>query len=206
MSEPGILTINTDGGARGNPGPAAFAYVIQRAGAPPIEGAGCLGRMTNNQAEYTALVRALEHAARLGTEHRLVIHSDSELLVRQMNGEYRVKDEGLRPLYEQARKLCARFPEVVIGHVPRSANSWADRLYNEALDGARTGGTRSPSSARGASSSPGEEIIHAEATACLRAAAAAWARGNPEMPPPEQVWDQLWSILEENGIIRRARR
>src|SRR5579885_754658 len=65
MSAANVLTIHTDGAARGNPGPAAFAYVIARDGAPPVEACGCLGRMTNNQAEYTALVRALEHAARL---------------------------------------------------------------------------------------------------------------------------------------------
>src|SRR5262245_30477150 len=123
-----VLTIHTDGGARGNPGPAAFAYVIQRDGAPAIAEAGCLGVMTNNQAEYTALIRALEHAARLGTEQHLVIHSDSELLVKQMNGEYRVKDERLKPLYEHARRLTSRFGSVTIRHIGRAQNAWADRL------------------------------------------------------------------------------
>src|SRR5215471_21198318 len=109
MAEPAVLTIHTDGASRGNPGDAAFAYVIARDGQPPIEEADCLGSMTNNQAEYTALVRALEHALELGAAHRLLIHSDSELMVKQMNGEYRVKNEELRDLYEQARRLADRF-------------------------------------------------------------------------------------------------
>src|SRR5262245_43777230 len=85
MSNPSTLTIYTDGAARGNPGPAAFAYIISHDGAVVVEESGCLGTATNNIAEYTALVRALEHAATLGAES-LVIHSDSELLVKQMNG------------------------------------------------------------------------------------------------------------------------
>ena len=87
MPDPVLLTIHTDGASRGNPGEAAYAYVIARDGAPPIEEAGRLGLMTNNQAEYTALVKALEHAAELGTHHRLLIHSDSELMVKQMRGD-----------------------------------------------------------------------------------------------------------------------
>src|SRR5439155_19349150 len=112
MSAADGLTIHTDGAARGNPGPAAFAYVIARDGAPPIEECGCLGRMTNHQAEYTALVRGLEHTARLGTEHHVQILSDSELMVKQMRGEYRVKNEELRDLYEEAQELARRFPSV----------------------------------------------------------------------------------------------
>src|SRR5207245_1594001 len=95
--------------SRGNPGEAAFAYVIAGSSAEPIEEAGCLGKMTNNQAEYTALIRALRHARELGTDHRLLIHSDSELMVKQMNGEYRVKNEDLLDLYEEARDLCREF-------------------------------------------------------------------------------------------------
>jgi ribonuclease HI len=89
VSDATVLKIHTDGAARGNPGEAAFAYVIARDGHAPIEVAGLLGKTTNNQAEYTALVRALEHALRLGRGNRVVIHSDSELMVKQMNGEYR---------------------------------------------------------------------------------------------------------------------
>ncbi len=198
MHRGSVLTINTDGGARGNPGPAAYAYVMVREGGPPIEEAGCLGNLTNNQAEYTALIRALEHAARLGTHHHLVIRSDSELLVKQMNGQYRVKDEGLRPLYEQARRLCEPFASVTIRHVPRAENSWADRLYNEALDGAASRPKTTPPRLGK------REAARQEAVARLRAAALAWSAGDPEAPSPEQVWDQLWCILEEQGLVRRA--
>src|SRR5713226_4569662 len=104
MKKSDLLTINIDGAARGNPGPAAYAFVIAREGQPPIEEAGYLGNATNNFAEYTALVKALERALELGGE-RLIIESDSELLVKQMNGEYRVKNDQLRVLHERARKL-----------------------------------------------------------------------------------------------------
>src|SRR6266566_7182269 len=118
MPEPAELIIHTDGASRGNPGAAAFAYVIYRDGEPDIEEAGCLGEMTNNQAEYTALVRALEHALELGSENRVIVHSDSELMVKQLNGEYRVKNEELRPLYEEAVRLRRRFRQpVTLRHV-----------------------------------------------------------------------------------------
>ena len=203
MSEPGILTIYTDGGARGNPGPAAFAYVIQRDGEPPIEEAGCIGEGTNNQAEYTALICALEHAARLGGQHRLRVNSDSELIVKQMNGEYRVKDEGLKPLYEQARRLASRFPSVEIRHIPRAQNARADRLYNAALDASVKRVTKSMPGKRQAPATPRATVVHEEAIDCLRAAASAWARGNANDPAPELVWEQLWSVLEENGAVRK---
>jgi ribonuclease HI len=203
MSASGVLTIHTDGGARGNPGPAAFAYVIQREGAPPIEEAGCIGEATNNQAEYTALIRALEHAERLGTHHPLHIHCDSELLVKQMNGEYRVKDEGLKPLYEQARLLASRFGSVSIRHVPRAQNAWADRLYNAALDGATKKPAHSGPHKKSKNVAGRDAAIAAEAIECLRAAASAWARGNANDPKPEMVWEQLWSVLEDNGALRK---
>jgi ribonuclease HI len=136
MDETTVLTIYTDGASRGNPGEAAFAYVISRDGKPVIEKAECLGQMTNNQAEYTALVRALEHALELGPRHRVIVHSDSELMVKQMSGEYRVKNEELRGLYEQASALRQRFDGLVtIRHVRREQNKRADQLCNEALDG-----------------------------------------------------------------------
>jgi ribonuclease HI len=136
MSQGAELNIHVDGAARGNPGPAAFAYVISQDGQVLREEAGCLGTATNNLAEYTALVRALERAAELGGE-RLLIRSDSELLVKQMNGLYRVKHPQLKVLYDQACRLRDRFSSVEIIHVPRAQNSHADRLCNEALDGLR---------------------------------------------------------------------
>jgi ribonuclease HI len=203
MSHPDVLTIHTDGASRGNPGAAAFAYTITRDGQPPVEEAGCLGTLTNNQAEYTALVRALEHALRLGPHHPVVIHSDSELMVKQMRGEYRVKDPGLRSLYEAAAALSERFehrPRFV--HVRREHNSRADALCNQALDGQEPS---RPSPAPGNAAPALQDPVKEKALACLRTVAAAWARGNPNDPSPEMVWNQLWSILEEEGALRRPR-
>lgn len=198
MSLADVLTIHTDGASRGNPGAAAFAYVLERPGQPPVEEAGCLGRMTNNQAEYTALVRALEHALRLGNHHRVVVHSDSELMVKQMRGEYRVKDPGLRPLYEEARELCDRFgdrPKFV--HVRREQNRRADELCNLALDGKLPAAGVGPDVA----AAPAPPPLRDRAIACLTGAATAWARGNPDDPPPALVWDQLRDILREEGLL-----
>jgi ribonuclease HI len=208
MNPASVLMIHTDGAARGNPGPAAFAYVIARDGAPAVEECGCLGRMTNNQAEYIALVRALEHAARLGTEHHLHILSDSELMVKQMRGEYRVKNEELRDLYEEARALAVRFGSVRFQHVPRAQNSRADALCNQALDGECAPGApgrAAPRPAKGTAPPVASAAVREEAVACLRAAAQAWANGGAGALTPELVWDQLWSILEENGALRTKR-
>jgi ribonuclease HI len=202
-----VFTIYTDGAARGNPGPAAYAFVIERDGAPVIEEKGTLGHTTNNVAEYTALVRALEHAARLGAR-RLLIHSDSELLVKQMNGEYQVKNPDLRTLYDQANALVRSFAEVRVRHVRREQNRRADQLCNEALDGLRDR-SRSPAAAKpvaAAAAKQRQDDVREEALLCLQAAAKAWARGDPNMPTPEQVWDQLWTILEDGGVLRPARR
>ena len=104
MNPADVLTIHTDGAARGNPGPAAYAVVITRPGQPPVEEAATLGSATNNVAEYTALVRGLERAADLGLK-RLAVFSDSELLVKQMYGEYKVKNPDLKELHGAARDL-----------------------------------------------------------------------------------------------------
>ena len=204
MSNPGVVRIHTDGAARGNPGPAAFAYVIQRDGEEDIEGRGFLGTQTNNVAEYIALVRALEHAAKLSAR-RLEIFTDSDLMVNQMVGLYKVKNIGLKPYWEQARRLLQEFEKVDIRHVPRAQNSRADRLCNEALDGA-TGKPamprdRKPAAAAGARG----DAVRAEAIECLRQVAATWARGDANNPKPEDVWEQLWTILEEAGVLRAPR-
>ena len=129
-----VATIYTDGAARGNPGPAAFAYVIERPSQPAVEHAERLGTATNNVAEYSALVHALERAAELGL-NRLAVFSDSELMVKQMNGQYKVKHADLRPLYEEASDLARQFKtRVTIKHVRREQNQDADRLANLAMD------------------------------------------------------------------------
>jgi ribonuclease HI len=204
MSEPAFLEINIDGAARGNPGSAAFAYIIRRGNHPAIEHAECMGETTNNVAEYTALVRALERAAELKGQ-RLLVRSDSELLVKQMSGQYRVKNPQLRELYDQARQLRQQFQSVSIQHVPRSENSDADRLCNRALDGLPGTGNepllRSPAPKRASKKTLLQEAVREEAVQCLRQAASAWSQTGSASPSAEQVWEQLWSILEENGLV-----
>jgi ribonuclease HI len=202
MTQPAVLTIYTDGASRGNPGAAAFAYVIAQDGQPPIEEAGCLGTLTNNQAEYTALIKALEHALDLGPEHRVMLHSDSELMVKQMNGLYRVKNPELIDLYEQARSLVRRFPAgVTIRHVRRAENSRADALGNEALDGLRspTPRTRASKGTAPPVAPAPRPSLREQAVGCLRRAATAWAAGDSE-PAAETVWDNLVEVLKRHGI------
>lgn len=128
------LTIHIDGGSRGNPGPAGAGIVIRGAGGRPILEAGYfLGTLTNNQAEYQALIRALDAAGTAGSSV-LQIHADSQLLVRQINGQYRVKNPGLRPLFDRARRQLTEFDEWSIHHVRREFNEEADRLANLAMD------------------------------------------------------------------------
>jgi len=123
-----------------------------------------------------------------------MVHSDSELLVKQMNGQYRVKNEELRGLYEEAQELRKRFTGgVTIRHVRRSQNSRADELSNEALDG-----KRSPSPRPAPTPAP-QPALRDEALACLHGAAAAWRQGAGE-PGAEQVWADLVRLLERHGV------
>ena len=129
----GGATANIDGGSRGNPGPAGYGVHIEQADGTIVELKEFLGTQTNNVAEYSALLAALRWAA---AHHAapLLVRSDSELLVKQMRGEYRVKSPGLVPLYEEARSLMRRIGRVTFEHVPREFNHHADRLANEAMD------------------------------------------------------------------------
>ena len=127
----------TDGGARGNPGPAAYAYVLDGADGTRLDARGeYIGHQTNNVAEYSALLAGLEAAARLGVTELEVV-SDSELMVKQMRGEYKVKNEALQALHAEGRRLAARVGRVTYTAVRREHNELADRLVNEALDAAR---------------------------------------------------------------------
>jgi ribonuclease HI len=129
------VIIYTDGAARGNPGPAGAGAVLQgEDGHVIVEVCRYLGEMTNNQAEYHALLLALEEAKTIEAE-RLSIFADSELMVKQIMGEYRVKNEGLRPLFAKAQKLLRDFAGYTIEHLPRDENRHADRLANLAIDG-----------------------------------------------------------------------
>jgi ribonuclease H / adenosylcobalamin/alpha-ribazole phosphatase len=128
--------LSTDGGARGNPGPAAYGYVLESEDGHVLDARGeRIGVATNNVAEYRALVAGLEKALEVGVTELEVV-SDSELLVKQMRGEYKVKKETLRELWHEASDLAARLDRVRYTAVRRAHNELADRLVNEALDSA----------------------------------------------------------------------
>jgi ribonuclease H / adenosylcobalamin/alpha-ribazole phosphatase len=128
--------LSTDGGARGNPGPAAYGYVLEADDRTILAAHGeTIGVATNNVAEYRALIAGLEKAIEVGVDELEVV-SDSELLVKQMKGEYRVKNENLRPLAVQASRLARQVGRVRWTSVRREHNELADRLVNEALDAA----------------------------------------------------------------------
>jgi probable phosphoglycerate mutase len=124
---------NIDGGSRGNPGPAGYGVRIEREDGSVVELKEALALATNNVAEYSGLLAALRWAAANGIA-TLHIRSDSELLVKQMKGLYRVKNPGLQPLYEEAVSLARRIGRVTFEHVRREFNKEADRLANEAMD------------------------------------------------------------------------
>lgn len=128
-----MITAYIDGGARGNPGPAGYGVFIETAEGATVELHGGLGIATNNVAEYNGLLAALTWALENG--HRDVhIRADSELLVKQMRGEYKVKHPGLQPLAARARLLVARLGRVKFEHVRREQNKDADRLSNVGMD------------------------------------------------------------------------
>jgi ribonuclease HI len=129
------LVLHVDGGARGNPGPAAIGVVVSRPdGAVVEEVAETIGVTTNNVAEYRALLRGLERAAALGARE-LEIIGDSELIARQVSGVYKVKHPSMKPLYEEATAALRSFDSWRIRTVPRAQNARADELVNQALDG-----------------------------------------------------------------------
>ena len=129
--------IHVDGGARGNPGPAAIGVVVSTAdGAVLDELAERIGVATNNVAEYQAVIKGVERAAQLGARE-LEIVNDSELVARQLSGDYKVKHPAMKPLYEQAMAALGGFDRWAISSVPRAENAHADELVNAALDGLR---------------------------------------------------------------------
>ncbi len=131
----GTLHLFTDGGSRGNPGQAAIGCILE----DPIRGeiirehSECIGIETNNVAEYQALIEGLKIAERYHP-NRLICHLDSELVVKQLNGEYRVKMAALQPYVQEIKELAGSFPEIVFMHIPRTDNYRADALVNRALD------------------------------------------------------------------------
>ena len=134
MAAPAEVVVYTDGGARGNPGPAGIGvHVTSKSGRTLAEVAEAIGHATNNVAEYTAVIRGLERAADLGAR-RVLVRADSLLVVEQLGGTYRVKNPTLRRLHEEARGLAKRFERVTYEHVPRAQNKRADALVNRAID------------------------------------------------------------------------
>ena len=129
-----VLHIHIDGASRGNPGEAGFGVYVSRPDGTEVAGLyGYLGRATNNVAEYQALLHALRYALAQGVR-RVRLYSDSELVVRQMDGTYRVKHPDMVPLHREARALFRKFAEAQLAHVRREQNREADRLANRALD------------------------------------------------------------------------
>lgn len=128
------VTVNVDGGARGNPGPAAIGVVVRNGDGRVLEEVGeAIGEATNNVAEYRALLRGIELAAAHGAEE-LELIGDSELVVRQVEGRYKVKNAGMKELHGEVKRALRDFDSWSIRHVRREHNADADRLVNEALD------------------------------------------------------------------------
>lgn len=128
------VIINADGAARGNPGPAAIGATIKDEGGNIIASISRrIGVTTNNQAEYRAIITALEKAVSLGAR-QVALKSDSKLIVEQINGRYKIKNTALRPLYQEIVKLTGSLQSITVSYVPRAQNAEADKLANKALD------------------------------------------------------------------------
>jgi len=220
MSE--TATMHIDGASRGNPGAAAYAVVLAQPGLPVVEEADVIGKTTNNVAEYTALVRGLELARDLGVK-KLAVFSDSELMVKQMNGEYKVKHPDMIPLYRNAKQLATSFEALTLTHIRREQNKRADQIGNDALDGKprkRGQGGSLPDTAENpfvdrelaANNAPAatrvtatDAPVRADALAILQTAAQVWAARGLAAVPVEAIWEQLWFVLEEGGVLKKKK-
>ena len=127
-----ILSAHTDGASKGNPGPASIGYTIEKDGIVLEEYSEFIGEATNNIAEYTALIAAVKRMKSLGATD-VIVYSDSELMARQINGMYKVKSKGLKPLFIKVMKLSDKFDSFKVVHVPREENLTADSLANQAM-------------------------------------------------------------------------
>ena len=172
--------VEADGGSRGNPGPAGYGAVVRDAdtGAVLAERQEGLGVATNNVAEYSGLIAGLRAAAEAGASE-VAVRMDSKLVVEQMSGRWKIKNEALRPLADQARELAAGFATVTYEWIPRAENAHADRLANEAMD--TQAGIGKPAKATGSSGSAGSSGSDASLTGPDRSSPAKWtgARGTP---------------------------
>ncbi len=129
-----MLVINCDGGSRGNPGPAAFGFVVKEKGKIIEKGGGYIGTATNNVAEYTAVIEALKLLSEKKYRHQLSFYLDSQLVVSQLTGVYKVKDAKIRELVIRVHQFETDFESVMYYHIPREKNKEADLLVNLALD------------------------------------------------------------------------
>jgi len=132
-SDANELTIFTDGASRNNPGESGAGVLILRENKPVVKLARYLGKTTNNIAEYTAAIMGMEHAVKLGASS-VRLFADSELLVKQLNGQYKVKNEGLKSLHHKVKELIAKIGSVEVQYIPRALNKEADALANKAID------------------------------------------------------------------------
>src|SRR6202030_292537 len=171
---------NIDGGSRGNPGPASYGVVIRNErGEIVAKLKKYIGRMTNNVAEYYGLIAAMDYA-QSHSIRALRIESDSELLVKQMRGQYKVKSEDLRPLFERAQKMSKAFDSFRIEHVYREQNREADALANEALDETEGGKPKLPAPPKSASSAKSESGTKSETSAKSESGAKSESSSKPE--------------------------
>jgi len=128
------IIVYTDGASRGNPGPAAAAFILSDLVGTRLQAKGFfIGRTTNNVAEYTAIIKALQAAKEIDAKE-LTVFSDSELLVKQINGSYKVKSEQIKPLFRQAVELLSEFENYKVRFIPKEKNKKADKLANRALN------------------------------------------------------------------------
>lgn len=148
-----VLTVEADGGSRGNPGPAGYGAVVRQGDAVLAERAAGIGRATNNVAEYRGLLAGLDAALELDPDAEVEVRMDSKLVVEQMSGRWKVKHPDMRPLAAQAAQFVQRFPRVSFTWIPRAQNAAADRLANEAMDAAAKGRSWSASASASSASS-----------------------------------------------------
>jgi ribonuclease HI len=192
----GVYVANIDGASRGNPGPASYAVVMRDPNGKIILELGKkLGRDTNNVAEYYALLAALDYAASHNI-HALRIRSDSELLVRQMQGRYKVKSPDLKPLYERASKLARQFEYFVVEHVRRESNREADALANLALDSTAFGPT-------GSSASSSAEAVASRAVSNPSRVRAKFVRGVLVPHEPLDLPEDTEVLLDIRNILNK---
>ena len=183
MSNSPEIIAHIDGGSRGNPGPAAYGMTIETAQGQPVTALGkFIGRTTNNFAEYQGLLAALEYALSHG-HSRLRVLTDSELMARQISGQYKVRNPDLKPLYEKARAMIGRLESFSIRHVYREQNRDADRLANQAMDDAARGiGSRGPAPQVPSTAPP--KPASQPGVAVLQAPAPLPAKAVPPKPQP----------------------